>query len=480
MSFQRSKVVTLLIGVFVVFLSATTLSQAQASNYYIPLTVDGGGYRTLFTVTNLSASSTAQFSIQLSRDSGSARQDANVLNVPGQNGGQSGAALNVPAGGQVTLSTIGGNPLFTGWALVSSASNVGVSAVFLVIDGNGNVTSAVGIIPQASQATVSLVGLINPSAKTGFAVLNPSPNATANLSFQFFDSTGAQVSTTKTTTLAPGSRLQIFFDQAPLFTDLSNVQGTVALTSDTPLQVLTLRLDFPSGALSALPNLPGRSGNPIQVQHADATFSWIDATPTGGGARLAIGGDHITGDVNGQTTSISFPFSITFYGVSYGDTLFNQMWISENGWISFQNATSFASSAPPAALPSATAPPALVAPFFADLHYNANNTSVGVFTKVDGTAPSRRFTIEWSGVSFVNPSLGTTATFEVIFFEGTSDIKFQYQVVGSSPSGPGIVVGIQDATQTQAKPVNLSTNPPAANTAKAFQYFGGSSYTLVQ
>ncbi|MFI5173326.1 MAG: hypothetical protein ACHQKY_00600 [Terriglobia bacterium] len=474
MSFKRWNIIIFVISMVALLLTSTGRIQAQSSDFFIPQVVDGGGFRTLFTVTNLSASTGAPFSIQATFDPAFGGGPGTILSIPGQTGGQSSAALTVAPGGQITISTIGAaGGVKVGWAKISSSSSVGVSAVFLVVDGNGNVTSAAGILPQPSQATFTVIGMIKTSAKTGVAVLNPSA-VDAHATFKLLDTNGAQTSTDKTITIPAGTKIAQFFDEGSLFVGVTNFDGSVAISSDVALQVLSLRLDFPSGNVATLPNLPGRTGVPLQ--HADATFSWIDATPAAGGTRISLGTDPRSTDVNGQTTAIAFPFPITMYGKTYGNTPFDQMFISEDGWVSM--GTGFAAT--PTALPSATLPPALVAPFFADFHYDRTNANVGVFGRVDGTLPNRHFTIEWTDVSFVNSALGTTARFEVVFFEGTSDIKFQYQVVGNNPGGAGIVVGIQDDTRTQAVSVDRSTNPPGANKAKTFQYFGGSSYTLVQ
>lgn len=474
MSFKRWKIVIFVVSMVVLLLSATARNHAQQTDFFIPQVVDGGGFRTLFTVTNLSASTGAPFTIQATLDPAFGGGPAAILSIPGQTGGQASGTLTVSPGGQITLSTVGAaGGVKVGWAKISSSSSVGVSAVFLVVDGNGNVTSAAGILPQPSQSTFTVIGMIKSSAKTGVAVLNPS-NVDAHATFKLLDTNGAQVSTDKTITIPGLTKIAQFFDEGSLFVGVTNFDGSVAISSDAPLQVLSLRLDFPSGNVATLPNLPGRTGAPLQ--HADATFSWIDATPAGGGGRIPLGTTPNSTDVNGKTTTIAFPFSITMYGKTYGNTPFDQMTIAEDGWVSM--GSGFAAT--PTALPSATLPPALVAPFFADFHYDSTNANVGVFSRVDGTQPNRRFAIEWVDVSFVNSSLGTTARFEVVFFEGTSDIKFQYQVVGNNPGGAGIVVGIQDDTRTQAVSVDRSSNPPGANKAKTFQYFGGSSYTLVQ
>lgn len=474
MSHRNRSFIFLALSLIAIFFLTPRHAQAQVTTFFVPQVVDGGGYKTLFTVTNLSASTIAAFTIQVNADSGS---PAPILIVPSQTGGQSIANLTIQPGGQVTLSTIGGNTLTVGWAVLSSGSSVGVSAVFLVTGGGGNVQSAAGILPQPSQTTFTLIGLIKSAAKTGVAILNPSSSAPANVTFKSIDVNGVQVSTTKSIVIGPQSKIAQFFNEGSLFTDLTDFDGTVTVSSDLPIQVLTLRQETVSAALSTLPNLPGRTGVP--VQHADATFSWIDATPAGGGARVNFAGDVVTGDVNGQvSSSVGFPFPFVFYGRVYGASFAEMISLAEDGWLSFI----YSPATTPLPLPSASDPAALVAALFFDMHFNVNTLSQGVFTKLVGTAPNRQFVIEWKDVNFVNASQGT-ATFEIILHEGTGDIKIQYMNAGNNipalVSG-GLVIGIQDDTRTLAVPVNLSVNPPRVNKVYTFQYNGGTSYTLVQ
>lgn len=463
----------LALSLIAIFFLAPRRAQAQLSTFFIPQVVDGGGYKTLFTATNLSASTIATFSIQVIADIGNPA----ILNVPGQTGGQSSANLTIQPGGQVTLSTIGAASLTVGWAMVSSGSSVGVSAVFLVTGAGGNVQSAAGILPQPSQTSFTLIGLIKAAANTGVAILNPSSSSPANATFKAFDANGVQASTTKSITIGPQSKIAQFFYEGSLFTDLTDLDGTVVVSSDIPIQVLTLRQEKVSAALSTLPNLPGRTGNP--VQHADATFSWIDATPTGGGSRMNFAGDVVTGDVNGQvSSSLGFPFPFVFYGRAYGASFAEMISVAEDGWLSFI----FSPATTPKPLPNANDPAALVAALFFDMHFNVNTPSQGVFTKLVGTSPNRQFVIEWKDVNFVDASQGT-ATFEIILYEGTGDIKIQYLNAGNNVPAlvsSGLVIGIQDDTRTLALPVNLSVNPPHANKVYTFQYNGGTSYTLVQ
>ena len=110
--------------------------------------------------------------------------------------------------------------------------------------------------------------------------------------------------------------------------------------------------------------------------------------------------------------NITSPFPLTFYGVTS-----TSLRIGNNGGILF-GATNGDVSFSNTALPNATHPMAIF-PFWDDMGAGGN-----VYWEVRGTAPNRTLIVEW----FEKPHYSNVgaATFEVIFFEGSSDILFQY------------------------------------------------------
>lgn len=85
----------------------------------------------------------------------------------------------------------------------------------------------------------------------------------------------------------------------------------------------------------------------------------------------------------------------------------------------------------------------LIAPFWDDLYPGVSNGDVYIATI--GQAPKREFVVEWRDVRHYNSLLG--ATFQVVFFEDSSDILFNYLDVNvgniGENNGASATVGIQ-------------------------------------
>jgi len=135
----------------------------------------------------------------------------------------------------------------------------------------------------------------------------------------------------------------------------------------------------------------------------DAPYSYIPITTTG--TALALSDD---GEAN-----ITLPFPFTFYGVTSSD-----LRVGNNGGILF-GVTTGDVGVTNAALPAST-PAMAILPFWDDIDSDTGD----VYWEVQGTAPNRMAIIEW----YNRPHFSNTgaATFEVILYEGTNEIKFQY------------------------------------------------------
>jgi len=152
----------------------------------------------------------------------------------------------------------------------------------------------------------------------------------------------------------------------------------------------------------------------LNYQPAPTSFSYS----TIAGTNLNLGDDGVA-----QITS---PFPIAFGGGS-----FTQLWVSANGTISFNGAFSSylnvsiptGTSAFPAPLVRANT---LVAPFWDDL-FPVKGTVQNVFWDVTGSAPNRQLVVEWRDVrAFDCPGEQDTIKFQVVFFENSSNVLFNY------------------------------------------------------
>ena len=163
-----------------------------------------------------------------------------------------------------------------------------------------------------------------------------------------------------------------------------------------------------------------------------------------------------------QISTVTSPFPIPFAGMS-GLT---SVKITMNGAISF---TSTSISNTNTALPSASHQ-TLIAPFWDDL-YPGPTAADNVYWGVLGTAPNREFVVEWRNVHNYqtrNATPANTVNFQVVLFEDSEDILFNYKdvIVGSTTYDKGLsaTVGVQNST-TDANQHSFNTASLADNTA---------------
>ncbi len=167
---------------------------------------------------------------------------------------------------------------------------------------------------------------------------------------------------------------------------------------------------------------------------------WTDADGT-----VAI--DYNWIDLQGETSvfgssfndslspAISLPFNFPFYGTNR-----SQIYISSNGWISFVNPgdTTYAIND---TIPDGGGPNHALAVYWDDLESTPGNSG-GVYYKTIGTTPNRQFIVEWQ---VINAS--GEINFQVILYEHSHLIKFQYQTVGAAYlGGASATIGIKAST----------------------------------
>lgn len=138
-----------------------------------------------------------------------------------------------------------------------------------------------------------------------------------------------------------------------------------------------------------------------------ATYNFIDISTTGTPLNLTDDGE----------ANVTMPFDFTYYTArsnllrvgNNGGVIFN----TTTGDVSFSNAT----------LPSSTTPTLRMYPFWDDIYDTVGN----VYYEVQGSAPNRMLIIEWYNRSHYTSTGGVgDATFEIILFEGSNEILFQY------------------------------------------------------
>jgi hypothetical protein len=173
---------------------------------------------------------------------------------------------------------------------------------------------------------------------------------------------------------------------------------------------------------------------------ARAQYAFLDITQTG--TNLMLNDDDYT------AASVGFPF--TFYGQTA-----DALTVSNNGGMLFDQATGTNGrtgylSPNTRTLPDRLIGPAIL-PYWDDLQQDYLDGIGNVFVETQGTAPNRRFVIEWFNLPVNVIGGGFNITFEAILYEGSNQILFQYLDVDCSnvicDDGAAATIGLNsDAT----------------------------------
>lgn len=140
--------------------------------------------------------------------------------------------------------------------------------------------------------------------------------------------------------------------------------------------------------------------------------------------------------------TVNVPFPIHFNDDPNG---YQTIYVTANGTISFTNGTNpgYTNRTLPTSI-AAT----LIVPYWDDLIPSGTNSNVFVTTL--GSAPTRRFVVEWRNLRHYN--VAGTGTFQAIFYENSPDIRYNYLDTNFSNSiynsGKSATVGVQTSTTT--------------------------------
>ncbi|MDW8030977.1 MAG: S8 family peptidase [Candidatus Bipolaricaulota bacterium] len=192
----------------------------------------------------------------------------------------------------------------------------------------------------------------------------------------------------------------------------------------------------------------------VQVGGAQGSYSCTSTTP---GWRTITGTNLNLGDDQAVQITPGFP-------IRFGTTTYNSVYVGSNGVLSFTNSiTAYTNTQ----LPN-TSYTTVVAPFWDDLYPTGADN---VYWQVLGSAPTRELVIEWRNIrhySCRNDTPAPTVTFQVVLFEATNHVLFNYQdvVFGGNCSGMdkggsatvGVQVSTSDATQIGFNSQILSNN----------------------
>jgi choice-of-anchor A domain-containing protein len=187
------------------------------------------------------------------------------------------------------------------------------------------------------------------------------------------------------------------------------------------------------------------------------TYSFVDIAATG--VAVLRGADDDKAEVN-------LGFTFQFYGKN-----FTSLCVSTNGLISLGGCNvAFANqdlttTSPQGDLPS-------IAPFWTDLTFAAPGAGA-VYYQTLGAPGNRQFVVQWNNAYPINAPEGIT--FQVIFYESSHRILFQYKDVtaAGSPASLGgqATIGIRDTNgQANGRRVQWSYNAPVLKNGLALEF----------
>jgi hypothetical protein len=193
-------------------------------------------------------------------------------------------------------------------------------------------------------------------------------------------------------------------------------------------------------------NLQG-NGGPPPINSDAFGYTMAIAAPVAASSFLATGDSDVfkpaalLGDDEFLTVDLGFSFS--FYEKTY-----TKVFVSTNGILTFDAGTR---SYTPSAIPSQSFPNNCIAPFWTDLDMRASGQ---VLYATRGTAPNRVFIVKWDAApEFGNNTKATT--FQVLLYENTNTIEFQYQRLDTGfGTNRNVAIGIasRDYGITQPQP----------------------------
>jgi hypothetical protein len=178
------------------------------------------------------------------------------------------------------------------------------------------------------------------------------------------------------------------------------------------------------------------------------TYGYVDISATGATAIVGYSDDSVAGP-------LPIGFTFNFYGVDYTD-----FWVQTNGTIGF---SSFSYDYTNQCLPTTDLNGNLLAPLWDDLVLGSGPPGT-IFYETMGTAPNRYLVIQFHEVRYIAGIDDDTIEFEVILYEGTNDIVYQYadltNAASSNNGGVSATIGIQgDSAASPAYFLEYACNP---------------------
>ncbi len=219
-------------------LAASAIGSAQSFTYYFPQIAAGDSWRTTIFISNATAAGNAVGSITFTKSDGSPFA-ANWVDEMGNNvsGGGNTIPFQLAAGQSRKYVAVGDLPLTVGYAMVSANAGVLGTAMFTLLDANGNIWAEAGV-PMAIPLGKQAVFVDTTSGfRTGVAIANPN-SGNLEIHFELMDDNGQIIATT-VRNLGGFQHMALFTDE--LFPGMGPMVGRLQFFCLNPMASVALR-----------------------------------------------------------------------------------------------------------------------------------------------------------------------------------------------------------------------------------------------
>jgi hypothetical protein len=270
--------------------------------------------------------------------------------------------------------------------------------------------------------------------------------AVSNFTFSVVDTNPVTLAT------PPILRSTAFFAGPAPQAGLSAPSLVLTLGSNSPAVTFPITLTN-SGGLPLSYSLCVTGASPVSYSAMSSTqsggpvYAWKDISGVGTditSSFTAVAPPQTAAD-EGIVGPVNIGFGFPFFSGSQSPDIFNQLYVSQNGFVTFNPFAG--STSTNTVLPSASAPSNCIAFFWRDLDLSNGGKIYTATDAVNGT-----FTVQFQGVRFRYST--STVTCQIIL-KTAGEILMQYQSLSVSNTS---TVGVQDAGRTQGSTVVYNGN----------------------
>lgn len=270
---------------------------SSRTSFTLPHVANAGNIKTQFVFFNLGSQAGTAI-VDFTNDNG---QPMSVTLDDGRTG--SSFNIAVAGNGATFIETNGAGELKIGAVRVQSTVPMGVSAIFSILNAQGQTTVEAGVGDSPSFAEFSVPIDMTEGKKTGLALFNNS-GGTVTLEFQARNADGNLLAT-RTYRQAPDSMVNLahlarFADQ--LIAETAGRVGQLGVFASGPISAIGLRQFQASGILTTVPispDVPGEGNLPAGTELLGTQRTGIDLTSnTDIGTTTLETGFELSGDVN--------------------------------------------------------------------------------------------------------------------------------------------------------------------------------------